>query len=52
MSTPISSTSPPRLLRPVTEKIQNDGAVFVPLSPHKGISNAVIMDEAIRTLPA
>lgn len=51
MSTPISTASPPRLLRPVTQKIQNDGAAFVRLSPHKGVRNATIIYEAIRKLP-
>lgn len=51
MSTPISIASPPRLLRPVSGKILNDGAAFVPLSPHKGVRNAVIIYEAIKNLP-
>ncbi len=51
MSTPLPNISPPRLLKPVTGKIQNDGAPFVPLSPHKGVRNAVIIYEAIKNLP-
>ena len=51
MSTPISTLSPPRFLRPVSGKIMNDGAAFVPLSPHKGVRNATIIYEAIKNLP-
>lgn len=51
MSTPSSTVSPPRLLAPVCRKIMNDGAAFVPLSPHKGVRNATIIYEAIRNLP-
>lgn len=52
MSVPTSNASPPRLLKPVAGKIQNDGAAFVPLSPHKGIRNAAIIYESIRSMPA
>lgn len=51
MSVPTSNASPPRLLKPVAGKIQNDGAAFVPLSPHRGIRNAAIIYEAIRNMP-
>lgn len=51
MTTPISNASPPRLLKPVAGKIQNDGAAFAPLSPHKGVRNAVLIYEAIKHLP-
>ncbi len=51
MSTPTANASPLRLLKPVSGKIQNDGAAFVPLSPHKGVRNASIIYEAIKSMP-
>ncbi len=51
MSTSVSNASPPRLLKPVAGNIRNDGAPFVPLSPHKGVRNAAIIYQAIRDLP-
>jgi hypothetical protein len=51
MSTSISTVSPPRLLKPISGKIMNDGAAFVPLSPHKGVRNAAIIYEAIKNMP-
>ncbi|MCM0045696.1 MAG: hypothetical protein NBV65_13850 [Burkholderiaceae bacterium] len=38
-------------MKPITGKIQNDGAAFVRLSPHKSVRNAVIIYEAIKKLP-
>ena len=51
MSMPTSNISPQRLLKPVSGKIQNDGAAFVPLSPHKGMHNAAIIYQAIKSMP-
>ncbi len=51
MSMPTSNALPPRLLKPVSGKIQNDGAAFVPLSPHKGMRNASVIYQAIREMP-
>lgn len=51
MTVPTLTASPLRLLTPVTGKIHNDGAAFVPLSPHKGVRNASIIYEAIKFMP-
>jgi hypothetical protein len=51
MTNPISHLSPPRLLKPVSGNLRNDGAPYVPLSPHKGVRNAVIIYQAIKNLP-
>lgn len=40
-----------RLLRPVAETVRPDGAPFVRLSPTKGMKNASILYEAIKSLP-
>lgn len=40
-----------RLLRPVAETFRPDGAPFVRLSPTKGMKNASILYEAIKSLP-
>jgi hypothetical protein len=51
MSLSVSTTSPPRLLKPVSQAIRVDGAPFVPLSPHKGVRNAEIIYQAIKDMP-
>lgn len=51
MTPSTSATSPQRLLVPVSGKIRDDGAAFVPLSPHKGMHNAAIIYQAINHMP-